>query len=258
MFWPARHKPQIGETLWQQLLADYPFLGTRSAADLTALRSLTNQFLASKQFAGAEGLMIDDYRGAAIAVQACLPVLHLGLQWYDDFEQIIVYPDQFRVRGAEQDELGLVHETDEFLAGQTIASGPVVLSWADVQGAPAGFAFNVVIHEFVHKLDLRDGEADGCPPLPSAARRSWLAVLSRSYDEFTRMCDEAQSRVPASLDPDSDQAFIYFQHLPLDPYAAYDHAEFFAVCGEALFTAPDRISSYFPDFYHKLKEFFKS
>ena len=29
---------------------------------------------------------------------------------------------------------------------------------------------NVVIHEFVHKLDMADGEADGCPPMPAAAR----------------------------------------------------------------------------------------
>ncbi len=258
MFWPVRHDPQIGEILWQRLLLDYPFLTKRSAADLAKLRSLSNRFLASKQFAGAQGLMIDDYCGAAIAAQACLPVLHLGLHWYDDFEQIIVYPDQFRVRASEADELGLVHESDEFLAGQTIASGPVILSWADVRDCQPGFAFNVVIHEFAHKLDLRDGEADGCPPLPRAARRAWRAALHNAYDEFVKLCDEAYDGLPPTLDPDSDAAAPFLRHLPLDPYAAQDHAEFFAVCAEVIFTDPVLIEKSFPVFYHRLKEFFKS
>ncbi len=257
MGWLTRRKPQIDDTLWQRLLADYPFLAARAQTDLDALRMLTNRFLASKQFAGAQGLIIDDYIGAAIAVQACLPVLHLGLHWYDDFAQIIVYPDQFRVRGSEQDEDGLVHETDEFLAGQTIAQGPVVLSWADVQGSSPDSNFNVVIHEFVHKLDLRDGLADGCPPLPGVVLRAWRAALDAAYRDFVQLCEEVEKRLPDTLDPDSEEAASYFAELPLDPYAALDPAEFFAVCGETFFTDPTSIVDFFPDYYQYLERFFK-
>ena len=35
---------------------------------------------------------IPDAMALAIAVQACLPVLHLGLDWYDDFRGIVVHP----------------------------------------------------------------------------------------------------------------------------------------------------------------------
>ena len=42
-----------------------------------------------------------------------------------------------------------------------------------------------MIHEFIHKIDMRDGAPDGCPPLPSrAARQAWLAVMQAEYEAF--------------------------------------------------------------------------
>ena len=258
MGWLTRREPQIEDQLWHRLMTDYPFVAARAGSDLAALRTMTNRFLASKQFAGAEGLIIDDYVGAAIAVQACLPVLHLGIGWYEDFEQIVVYPDQFRVRSAGMDEDGLVHETDEYLAGQTIAQGPVVLSWADVEDSADGGNYNVVIHEFVHKLDLRDGLADGCPPLPQPHLSRWRNALEAAYDQFVTLCDDAEKRLPATLDPDSDEAAAYFAHLPLDPYASFDLAEFFSVCSEVYFTDPSKVEENFPDFFQLLERFLNS
>lgn len=258
MGWLSRREPQIDEPLWQRLLSDYPFLLARPETDPAALRMMTNRFLASKQFAGAQGLIIDDYIGAAIAVQACLPVLNLGIHWYDDFRQIIVYPDQFRVRASDMDEHGLVHDTDDFLAGQTFANGPVLLSWADAQGNEPDSSFNVVIHEFVHKIDLRDGLADGCPPMANALLSRWRAALDDAYCKFVDLCDDAETELPRTLDPDSEEAASYFQHLPLDPYAAQDLAEFFAVCGETYFTNPKKIIDSFPVFNQCLEMFFTS
>lgn len=256
MRWLSRREPQIEDPLWHRLLGDYPFVAPCAGEQLAELRALTNRFLASKQFAGANGFEVDDYIGAAIALQACLPVLRLGLQWYDDFEQIVVYPDQFRVRGSEQDDFGLVHEHDDFLAGQAISGGPIVLSWADIEADAMQPGFNVVIHEFVHKLDLRDGQADGCPPLPRAQRERWLRCIDEAYDAFVIQCDVALARIPAHLDPDSEAAALYLAHLPLDPYAGEDPAEFFAVAGEALFTNPAQLRSAFPALFEQLRSFF--
>lgn len=257
MVWFQRHTPSIGDELWRRLLSDYPFLALRPLRQRERLRELTNRFLATKQFAGADGLMIDDYMGAAIAAQACLPVLSIGLDWYDDFEQIVVYPEQFRVRYQEADDIGLVHEQDTYLAGQSIDGGPIVLSWPDVQAADAMGEYNVVIHEFIHKIDLRDGVADGIPPLPRAARAQWIKALDSAFNQFADACDAAESRLPADLDPESDEALPYFANLPLDPYAATNPAEFFAVCGETVFTDPKRIEDSYPVFYQSLIEFFK-
>jgi Mlc titration factor MtfA (ptsG expression regulator) len=45
--------------------------------------------------------------------------------------------------------------------------------------------------------------------------------------------------------------------LPLDPYAATDPAEFFAVSGEVFFVAPDLLADAFPDWFDELRAFFR-
>jgi hypothetical protein len=55
--------------------------------------------------------------------------------------------------------------------------------WTARAAPPQGY--NVVIHEFIHKIDMRDGVPDGCPPLPTrAARETWLAVMQAEYEAF--------------------------------------------------------------------------
>ena len=76
----------IPDALWRLTLARFPFLGRRSEAELAALRELTTLFLADKEFSGAQGLEVTDEMAVAIAAQACLPVLHLGLAMYDGFK----------------------------------------------------------------------------------------------------------------------------------------------------------------------------
>ena len=50
----------IPDDLWRLTLARFPFLGQRSAADLARLRELSTLFLADKEFAGMQGLEVDD------------------------------------------------------------------------------------------------------------------------------------------------------------------------------------------------------
>ena len=65
---------EIPEGLWQQTLANFPFLARLEASDSAALRQLTGHFLDTKEFHGAAGLRITDEIAVAIAAQACLPV----------------------------------------------------------------------------------------------------------------------------------------------------------------------------------------
>jgi Mlc titration factor MtfA (ptsG expression regulator) len=51
----------------------------------------------------------------AVAAQACLPVLQLGLERYDGFVGIVLHPDQVVARREHVDEHGVVHEYDEEL-----------------------------------------------------------------------------------------------------------------------------------------------
>jgi MtfA peptidase len=213
----------IPEALWLQTLAHCPFLARRSAARLRTLREFATLFLADKEFVGAQGLQVNDEMAVAIAAQACLPVLELGLQCYDGFKGIVVHADIVVAQREFVDDDGIVHAYEEELSGEAMEGGPVMLSWRDVAdaGSSASIGYNVVIHEFAHVLDMRDGLADGVPPLPSrTARAHWLAVLGDAFDDF---CAD----VDAGLD------------TVLDPYGAESIDEFFAVATESFFVAPE-------------------
>jgi len=243
---PRHPRQAVPDPLWQQTLCDYPFLADLSLPEQQRLRELSSLFLEDKEFHGAQGLTITDAMALAIAAQACLPVLHHGtgdtpLHWYDDFVGIVVHPDEVVARRSWVDAAGVVHEWEEPLAGEAMPNGPVMLSWRDVRAASSEAGYNVVIHEFVHKLDLRDGVADGCPPLPAGflgyahprtARAYWLDTLGRAYDEFR----EAVIRAERFGEP-----------APwLDAYGAQSPDEFYAVTSEAYFVNRTRFACEFP------------
>jgi hypothetical protein len=240
-----RPAPPIPDALWQATLAGWPFLAERPAAEAARLRELTGRFLVEKEFHGAQGLTITDGIALAIAAQAVLPVLHLGLDWYDDFVGIVVHPDQVVARRTSQDDAGVVHEWQEVLAGEAMEQGPVMLSWRDVEqaGTSAAEGYNVVVHEFIHKIDMRDGAADGCPPLGSARRRAWHAVLDAEYERFREQVTIAER----------------FSGEPpwLDPYGAENAGEFFAVAGEAYFVNRARFGTEFPKLLALFDGFFR-
>jgi Mlc titration factor MtfA (ptsG expression regulator) len=231
----------IPDALWQLTLARFPFLGRATSDEVARLRELSTLFLASKEFTGVGGLEVDDAMAVAIAAQACLPILHLGLECYDSFVGIVVHEDAVVARREVVDDDGVVHQYDEELSGEAMHGGPVMLSWRDVAdaGESAIDGYNVVIHEFVHVLDMRNGDADGIPALPDrAALDEWVRVLGAEYDAF---CD----RVDAG-----DETL-------LDPYAAEAPEEFFAVSAEAFFVAPFEFRAEHPTLYELLRGYFR-
>ena len=235
-----RHRA-IPDELWRLVLARFPFLTWRSEADQARLRELTTLFLDAKEFHGVQGLEVDDLMAVCIAGQACLPALNLGLGWYDGFVGIVVHDDVVVAQREMVDDDGVVHHFEEELSGEAMHGGPVMLSWRDVEGAgeSAGEGYNVVIHEFVHVMDMRDGLADGVPALPDrAAHNEWVAVMGQEYDNF---CERV----------DADE------HTLLDPYAAEAPEEFFAGASEAFFVAPHDFQAEHPALYTLLSGFFQ-
>lgn len=236
----------IPDAMWARTLAHYPFLVQHASADQLRLRSLSRQFLAEKEFSGAHGLIVTDAMAVAIAAQACLPVLHLSLKLYDDFKGIVLHPGAMLARRKVTDAAGVVHRYSEALAGEAMQGGPVTLSWQDVaaSGQLAAKGHNVVIHEFVHKIDMRDGAPNGCPPLPSrAARAAWQAAMQAAYQDFKSqlvMADRFGAEPPW-----------------LDAYGATSPAEFFAVASEAYFVNRQRFEQDFSALAAIFDEFFK-
>lgn len=252
----------IPDALWHATLAHCAFLARLSPPDQVRLRRITGHFLARKEFTGAHGLVVTDAMALAVAAQACLPLLHLGpphapeaaLHWYDDFVGIVMHPAEARAQREVMDEAGVVHHYDEVLAGEAMHRGPVMLSWPAVQaaGAHGDAAYSVVIHEFVHKMDMQDGGADGAPPLPRGfmgaanareAARHWAATWAPAYQRFREQVIAAERfGVPPPW---------------LDAYGASAPAEFFAVACEAHFVQPARFAEEFPALAAALRAFFR-
>ncbi|HEY6086776.1 MAG TPA: M90 family metallopeptidase [Burkholderiaceae bacterium] len=233
----------IADGLWRETLQRLPFLAHRSDDDLLRLRRMASLFLDRKEFSGAGGFVVDDATALSVAVQASLPVLELGIDHYNGFVGIVMHADAVVAEREFVDEAGVVHRYDEVLAGEAMESGPVMLSWADVQGGPGDdgppTAYNVVIHEFAHVLDMRDGQPDGVPLLPGKQeRQAWLAVLMPAYDRF---CE----RVVCGYDS------------ALDPYAAESPDEFFAVASEAFFVTPRELNEEQPALYRLLASYYR-
>jgi MtfA peptidase len=242
----------IGDELWQATLGGLPFLAHLDAADLSRLRELTSLFIAQKEFSTAHGLELTDAMVVGIAVQACLPVLNLSLDLYRGWVGVIVYPGEFVIRKTVEDEDGVIHEVEHDASGEAWEGGPVILSWEDTQMTDTRDAYNVVIHEFAHKIDMLTGETDGHPPLV----RRWHAPLDSAA--WADVFDNAYDRFCARVDAVPRQRWARFERESLiDPYAADHPSEFFAVCSEALFVQPQAFEAEYPELYRLLARFYR-
>ncbi|MBS1191835.1 MAG: hypothetical protein H6R10_3627 [Rhodocyclaceae bacterium] len=233
----GRRRPGIPDELWQRTIAGLPFLACLSADEQADLRDLAERFLAEKEFTAAGGLALDDAICISIAAQGCLPILRLGLGAYRGWVGIVVYPDEFVVPRQLQDEFGVVHEYEDVLSGEAWQGGPLIVSWRDAQ--MAGEGYNVVIHEFAHKLDMLNGDADGVPALHSGLTvESWEEGLLAAYDDFCHRVDRGEETI-------------------IDPYASEHPAEFFAVLSECFFEMPDVVAAEYPALYKLLQRYYR-
>lgn len=260
-----RSAAQIPEAMWLSCITGLPFLQRLTVDELAQLKKLCETFLDEKAFTAASDVQLTDDIAVQIAVQACLPVLHLTLSLYDDIASIVVYPSEFIIPRAEMDEAGVVHEWSEPASGEAIGSGgAVVLAWDDVQERDIP-GYNVVIHEFVHKIDMRDGTANGCPPFLAKFHqqldaRKWQNAFSAAYSDFCRRIGNLHEKplprergFPIS---DATDDIEQLEGLALDPYAATHPAEFFAVASEAFFVRPLPLAESYPDIYYLLSKYY--
>jgi hypothetical protein len=228
--------PEVPAEQWRRVERTLPFLDYLPAAERVRLRETALAFLRSKQFHGAQGLQLDDDMLLAIALQACLPVLNIGLQAYDGWVGVVVYPGDFVIPRRTVDEAGVLHEYEDEVLGEAWEGGPVLIAWFGAGLGPPGV--NVVIHEFAHKLDMENGGVDGLPRLrPGMSREAWADAFAHAYDDFCAEVDRGQE-------------------TEIDPYGAEHPGEFFAVVSEAFFETPHVLKARFPAVYAQLSLFY--
>ncbi len=234
----GREPPRLDEAAWQDVLALPVFVGL-TADEQARLREEALGILADKAFSSAGGAEVDAYMRTAIAAFAALPVLTLGHAAYGDWREIVVYPGEFIHEGFDTDEAGVVHHIRHVRAGEAMDGGPLILSWDDVAASGGGEGYNVVIHEFAHKLDMGNGSVDGLPPLHRGMRvADWSAAFTAAYEDFCRCVDAGEA-------------------TDIDPYAAESPAEFFAVLTEYFFEWPQAVHGRYPAVYDQLRRYFR-
>lgn len=180
------HHP-IPHEAWEDLMREADIFRGLSAVEKAHLRELTTLFIHRKSFSGVQGLVVSTEIALAVAAQACLLILKLGLDYYDGWVEIVIYPGAFRVARDSADATGLVSHQQQSLSGESWSRGPVVFSWDDIASDLAASlpGHNVVVHEFAHKLDMLNGSVNGLPPLhPDMRRQQWTTVFS---DAFARL-----------------------------------------------------------------------
>ncbi len=229
----------LDERLWRAAIGRYPFLRALTAREHARLREWVILFLHEKSIEGAGGLAVRDEMRVCIAAQACMLILNLDLDYYRGWVEVIVYPDEFVARYEYVDESGVAHHVEEPMTGESWLAGPVILSWADAGRSSGGTGYNVVLHEFAHKLDMLNGDANGFPPLHAGMDRAqWSRAFGSAYEVFCRRVERRE-------------------HTEIDPYAAESPAEFFAVLSEAFFETPRAVLGGFPEVYRQLAAFYR-
>lgn len=237
--WWRRDRAALPDT-WRDLtaasLAHWPLLDDQ---ERDRLGELMNE-LTLRRWEAANGFELTDEIRVVIAAQAALLVLGLGIECYRDVTAVIVHPSTVTLRGERPGPApGLATDAPLTVAGQTHARrGPVLIAW-DAARSGARHperGYNVVLHEFAHKLDMLDGMVDGTPPLPDpAARQRWVDVCT---DEYRRLRTGEDGS-------------------PLRGYAAVNPGEFFAVATEVFFDRPIELAARKPALYAVLRDFYR-
>jgi hypothetical protein len=233
--------PAGWEDMIRRNMAHYRML---DADEQQRLRERIVIFAAEKNWEGCGGLALTDDMRVTISAMACLLILNLPRTDFDNVESILVYPSELVL---PERRIGFFETALEPLepaypiTGQAFEQGPLILVWDAVLESIryAGSGYNVVYHEFAHKLDMQDGIADGTPRLRDRAEyRDWVKTCSR---EFARLLKDVEK---------GKRTF-------LDEYGATDEAEFFAVATEHFFDQPLRMRRAAPELYRVLKGYYR-
>lgn len=189
---------------------------------------------------GARGVTVTDAMRHSISAHAALIVAGFEPDTYPfrNVAAVVVHLGTIVTRDTGVGADGMMSDGPNYLAGQSgHGRGPLLIDWRTFRRerrAPHR-GLNVVYHEFAHKLDQLDGEADGHPPLPDrAAREAWDQTMGTNYRRLRRRGTDPIVR----------------------RYGATNEAEYFAVVSELFFTRPVELRHHHPRVYARLTEFY--
>lgn len=217
-------------------VAHYRYL---SEIEQATLRDDLRILMKEKTWEGGGGLELTAEMQVTIAAEASLLLLGLDHEYYPNVESIVVYPQDYVAPARTRDPSGVVDEYGSTRLGEAWDNGPVLLSWSDARdgGRNPTDGHNVVLHEFAHKLDMRDGVADGVPKLDDAQYETWAEVMSAEFQALVAQTEKGHKSL-------------------LDSYGATNAAEFFAVATECFFEKSVLMREHHPRLYSVLRAYY--
>jgi Mlc titration factor MtfA (ptsG expression regulator) len=210
-----------------------------SESERHRLGELADHVLRTKRWEAARGFTMTDEVRTLIAGHAALLVLGLDESAYDGVGTIVVRGRAMRatapIAGPAR---GVLMDPPDAVDGEAHhGDGPIMVVWSSArrEAANPSWGRDVVLHEFAHKLDMRDGTMDGTPPIADGAQRArWVEVCTAEYTAVRNGSDGW-----------------------LRAYAGTNPAEFFAVATEAFFTMPIAMQTDKPALYEVLRDAYR-
>lgn len=206
-------------------------------AERQRLGELADWLLRTKRWEAAHGFDLTDESRTLLAAHAAVPILGLDESWYERVGAIVVRDGSMTHHHSAGPVRGTIDRNPHTVDGESHhGDGPVMVSWraARREAGNPRFGRDVVLHEFAHKIDMRDGVIDGTPPLDDEVLRDrWISVCTAHYEAV-------RAGEPGIRD-----------------YAGTNPGEFFAVVTEAFFTRPIELAERKPDLYAVFTGFYR-
>jgi Mlc titration factor MtfA (ptsG expression regulator) len=210
-------------------------------AERERLGFIADQLLRTKRWEAANGVTMTDEIRTVVSAHAALLVLGLDESWYDGVGTIVIRRGAMRRRPPTPTwgpVRGVVDGSPGPVDGEAHdGAGPVMINWASARREAANprLGRDVTLHEFAHKIDMRDSTIDGTPFIADEGqRRRWVEVC-------TAELEAVRAGVAGGV---------------LRAYAATNPGEFFAVATETFFTRPVVVAAEKPALYDVLRTFF--
>lgn len=168
-----------------------------------------------------------------VAASAIIPVWSFPKWHYFNIKAVYLLPGSFN----EKFECGQPNSVITGMVGNGPMSGKLALSKPHLH---LGFENdkdkrNVGIHEFVHLIDMADGDCDGYPE-----RLKQFAFSIPWFDLVDKKTEE-----------------IYNRKSTIDEYGATNRAEFLSVVSEYFFERPQDLKRKHPKLYASLQELYQ-
>jgi len=234
--------------LWHKTIAKMPLMQRYTASERMRIRLLAGEVLRRKSIIPVQGMVLTDEIRIMLATQMAMLVFgfesvedDLSLDWLRNWNQIVVYPTPFR-NGREN-----LLSVDGFLvswagveSGETQYQGGIIIDWQDDEPHPLHrYANQVLMHEIAHKLDMLDGSINGHPPLhKNMNEQAWFKGFEDAFKHLNKQIELGRKTL-------------------INPYAATNAAEFFAVMTEYFFESPQVLNRVYPKVYQQLVLFYK-